>query len=108
SSLAWGAAYGIFWWFLGPLTLIPLVMGQPVDWSLEAARGLHGAFVGHVWYGLVVGLVYAGADGLWQVLFVGSDPIRREPESPAMRGLNAAQYGAVAGAAAAVPVLLLA
>jgi hypothetical protein len=29
SSLGWGLAYGIFWWFLGPLTLLPLLQGIP-------------------------------------------------------------------------------
>src|SRR5260370_12681735 len=40
SSMAWGMAYGIFWWFLGPLTLLPLGLGKPVDWSASHAADL--------------------------------------------------------------------
>src|SRR5258708_27699592 len=35
SSMGWGLGYGIFWWFLGPLTLLPVLQGQPIDWSYE-------------------------------------------------------------------------
>jgi len=37
SSMGWGAGFGIFWWFLGPLTLHPLLTGVPTDWSAEHA-----------------------------------------------------------------------
>ncbi len=33
SSLGWGAAYGMLWWFLGPLTILPLLQRKPIDWS---------------------------------------------------------------------------
>jgi hypothetical protein len=31
SSMACGVAYGIFWWFLRPLTILPLWSRQPLD-----------------------------------------------------------------------------
>ena len=31
SCMGWGLAYGIFWWFLGQLTLLPLVAHRPID-----------------------------------------------------------------------------
>src|SRR5262249_2361714 len=62
SSMGWGLGYGIFWWFLGPLTLLPLLQGQPLDWSYEHASDLYGSLVGHIVYGLLVGLVYAVTD----------------------------------------------
>ncbi len=101
SSLGWGLAYGIFWWFLGPLTLLPILGGNPVDWSYQHAGGtlLFGSLIGHVIYGLLVGLIYAGLDRLWVLFFYESDPINREPEGPAMRTLLSLRRGAVASLA---------
>jgi hypothetical protein len=31
SSLGWGTGYGMMWWFLGPLTLLPLAGGGGID-----------------------------------------------------------------------------
>jgi uncharacterized membrane protein YagU involved in acid resistance len=101
SSLGWGLAYGIFWWFLGPLTLLPILGGNPVDWSYQHAGGmlLFGSLIGHVIYGLLVGLIYAGLDRLWVLFFYESDPINREPEGPAMRTLLSLRRGALASLA---------
>lgn len=101
SSLGWGLAYGIFWWFLGPLTLLPILGGNPLDWSYQHAGGalLFGSLIGHAIYGLLVGLTYAGLDRLWVLFFYDSDPINREPEGPAMRTLHSLGRGAVASLA---------
>jgi len=37
ASLAWGLAYGAIWWFLGALTLFPILLGRPFDWSEAGA-----------------------------------------------------------------------
>ena len=34
-TVIWGATYGAFWWFLGALTLLPLLLGEPVRWTME-------------------------------------------------------------------------
>jgi hypothetical protein len=99
SSLSWGLAYGLFWWFLGPLTILPLWQGQAVDWSYERGSALFGSLVGHAIYGLLVGLVYAAVDRLWLGFFVESDPIHREVEGPGMRTLQSLGWGAVASMA---------
>jgi uncharacterized membrane protein YagU involved in acid resistance len=96
SSLGWGAAYGMFWWFLGPLTILPLLQHQPVNWSAAHASGLFGSLVGHVVYGLIVGMVYASVDRLWVWLFESSDPLKREPESPGAGFLLSLEWGAAA------------
>jgi hypothetical protein len=36
SSMGWGLGYGIFWWFLGQLTILPLLGGSRLDWSAIA------------------------------------------------------------------------
>lgn len=99
SSLSWGLAYGLFWWFLGPLTIMPLWQGQAVDWSYGRGSALFGSLVGHAIYGLLVGLVYAALDRLWLSFFVESDPIHREVEGPGTRTLQSLGWGAVASLA---------
>jgi uncharacterized membrane protein YagU involved in acid resistance len=94
SSMGWGLGYGIFWWFLGPLTLLPLLQGQPLDWSYDHGSDLFGSLVGHIVYGLLVGLVYAAVDRMWLGFFYEADPIRREAEGPGVRLLHSLAWGA--------------
>ena len=97
SSLGWGLAYGIFWWFLGPLTLKPLLLGHAPDWSLAQGQELFGSLMGHIVYGLIVGVIYAALDKLWVGFFIDSDPINRQPEGPGSRTLLSLGRGAMAG-----------
>ncbi len=94
SSMSWGLGYGVFWWFLGPLTLLPLLQGQPLDWSYQHGSDLFGSLVGHIVYGLLVGLVYGVTDRLWLRFFHDADPIHREAEGPGARLLHALAWGA--------------
>lgn len=50
-TVFWGLAYGAFWWFLGPQTLLPLLLGDPVAWDLRGARELFPSLIGHLVYG---------------------------------------------------------
>lgn len=97
SSMAWGLGYGIFWWFLGPLTLLPLAAGAPLDWSAEQGSNLFGSLVGHILYGLMLGVTYAAFDRLWLRLFIHSDPLNREPEGPGLRLIRSLEWGGLAG-----------
>jgi uncharacterized membrane protein YagU involved in acid resistance len=99
SCMGWGTAYGFLWWFLGPLTIMPIWQGNPVDWSYQHASELFGSLVGHIIYGLIVGLIYATVDRLWIAFFKGSDPINREPEGPGVRVIYSLSHGAVASIA---------
>jgi uncharacterized membrane protein YagU involved in acid resistance len=99
SCLGWGLAYGIFWWFLGPLTLMPILQGSTPDWSYERGAALFGSLVGHVIYGLLLGLIYAALDRLWVGFFYSSDPINREVEGPGTRTLRSLGWGAAASLA---------
>jgi len=96
SSMGWGTAYGILWWFLLPLTILPLSQGESLYWSTEAGNVLFGSFVGHIVFGLLMGLVYAAVDRLWIGFFTESDPINREPEGAGARVLHSLQWGAIA------------
>jgi hypothetical protein len=96
SSMSWGAAYGMLWWFLGPLTILPIWQGNTLDWSYERGAALFGSLVGHIIYGLIVGLIYGAFDRLWVGFIKNSDPINRQPEGPGSRVLHSAGYGAAA------------
>ncbi len=60
SGVGFGLAYGGVWWILGPLTLMPLLMGMGfgVNWNVAAAAAMLPSLVGHLMYGGVLGLVY--------------------------------------------------
>jgi uncharacterized membrane protein YagU involved in acid resistance len=99
SSMGWGMAYGLFWWFLGPLTLLPLLQGNPLDWSYMRGSALFGSLVGHIVYGLILGLIYAALDRLWVGFLIESDPINREVEGPGTTTLRSLGWGAAASLA---------
>ncbi|GAC1374708.1 MAG: hypothetical protein NVSMB44_43040 [Ktedonobacteraceae bacterium] len=96
SSLSWGVAYGIGWWFLGSITLLPLLTGQRVDWSIPSISAHFGTLVGHVVYGAALGLTYALLDRIWHGLFVEADPIKRMVEGPGVRTFFSLGWGIVA------------
>jgi hypothetical protein len=97
SSMGWGLGFAIFWWFLGPLTLFPLASHLPLDWSADHGSELFGSLVGHILYGLILGVAYATIDRLWVKLFIESDPLNREPEGPGLLVLRSLSWGALAG-----------
>jgi uncharacterized membrane protein YagU involved in acid resistance len=99
SSMSWGMAYGMFWWFLGPLTLLPILQGNPLDWSYTRGSALFGSLVGHIIYGVLLGSVYAALDRLWIGFFIESDPINREVEGPGTTTLRSLGWGAAASLA---------
>jgi hypothetical protein len=60
-GLRYGLLYGGFWWLLGPLTLMPLLMGMGlgVNWNAAAAAAMLPSLVGHLVYGAVLGISYS-------------------------------------------------
>jgi hypothetical protein len=61
SGLLAGMSYGGIWWVLGPLTLMPWMMGMGfgADLNLAAARAALPSLMGHLVYGIVLGLVHS-------------------------------------------------
>jgi hypothetical protein len=51
SGIAWGMLYGLAWWFVGQLTLVPILLGEPFVWTTEAAGSLLPSLVGQLIYG---------------------------------------------------------
>lgn len=60
TATLWGMIYGIFWWFLGPLTLMSILLGEPIDsrWTLTSMRHVLPGLYGHIIYGLILGFTY--------------------------------------------------
>ncbi len=62
AGLAWGALYGVFWWVLGALILMPILLGMAAFAPLTMApmRPVAiGSLVGHLLFGLILGGVFA-------------------------------------------------
>ena len=109
SCMGWGVGYAILWWFLGPITILPLLSRTPLDWSAENGSAVFGSLVGHILYGLILGVTYATLDKIWVRLFIQSDPLNREAHGPGLRVLQSLGWGALAGFAGGIvssPIML--
>ncbi len=58
SSLVAGALYGVVWWFLGPLLIMPSLMGMGPQLSAAGMSAALPSLVGHILYGLVTAAAY--------------------------------------------------
>ena len=60
-GLGYGLFYGAIWWLLGPLTLMPLMMGMGlgVNWNAAAASQMLPSLMGHLIFGSILGVSYA-------------------------------------------------
>jgi len=56
SGASWGLVYGLIWWFLGPLTLMPILLDQPLAWAVEAVLAAFPSLLGHLLYGFTTGV----------------------------------------------------
>ena len=109
SCMGWGLGYGIFWWFFGPLTLLRLAARMPLDWSVDQGSAVFGSLVGHILYGLILGVAYATIDKIWVRLFIQSDPLNREIEGPGLHILRSLEWGSIAGligGLASMPIMI--
>ncbi len=61
AGAGFGMFYGVIWWVLGPLTLMPFMMGMGfgVNWNLAAITTALPSLVGHLMYGVILGITYA-------------------------------------------------
>lgn len=59
SGFGWGALYGGIWWVLGALILMPMFLGMPPFAPLEMMMPVAmGSLVGHLLYGVILGLTF--------------------------------------------------
>ncbi len=61
SSTLWGLVYGFAWWFLGPLTLMPVMMGGSPQWTAAPVAGTIPSLIWHLVFGGVMGISYFAA-----------------------------------------------
>jgi uncharacterized membrane protein YagU involved in acid resistance len=54
----WGAVYGFIWWILGPLLIMPTMMGMGPQFGMAFAPPMLMSLVGHLVYGVATGLAY--------------------------------------------------
>jgi hypothetical protein len=59
SAIGWGLLYGLIWWFVGPLTLMPILLGRQFVWTTQAAGALLPWLVGHLIYSAATAFVFA-------------------------------------------------
>lgn len=57
SGLLWGIVYGAIWWVLGPLVIMPVMMGMGLQLTMAFTGPMLTSLMGHMIYGLVLGLV---------------------------------------------------
>jgi uncharacterized membrane protein YagU involved in acid resistance len=69
-AVAFGAAYGVMWWVLGALLIMPARLGMPV---FQLGEMQLQSLVGHLLYGIALGAVF---HGLVQALSARSVPSR--------------------------------
>jgi hypothetical protein len=55
---AWGWVFGLIWWYVGPLTLLPLILTGEIDWRITAASALLPSLLGHLIYGACTGSLF--------------------------------------------------
>jgi uncharacterized membrane protein YagU involved in acid resistance len=58
SGIAWGLLYGLAWWFVGNLTLLPILLGGQFVWTTEAAAAGLPSLIGHLIYGAATACVF--------------------------------------------------
>jgi NADH dehydrogenase FAD-containing subunit len=64
AAIATGLLLGLLWWLVESLTVLPVLAGRPVTWSLADAQATFGFGVGSLLYGGLTGLgVHLGLAG---------------------------------------------
>jgi hypothetical protein len=55
---AWGGMFGLIWWYIGPLTLLPFILTGEIDWRIKAVSTLLPALLGHLIYGACTACIF--------------------------------------------------
>ncbi len=66
SAAGWGAGYGVAWWILGGLILMPMFLGMPAFAPLQMPMMRPVAFaslMGHVIFGVILGAAFVPLRG---------------------------------------------
>jgi hypothetical protein len=72
-GVMWGWLFGLIWWYIGPMTLLPLLLTGECDWRASAASALLPSLSGHLVFGATTALIFLVLERRYtRVLF--SDP----------------------------------
>ena len=55
----WGLIYGVAWWVLGPMVIMPTMMGMGPQLAAALSGPMLMSLMGHMVYGILAGLGYA-------------------------------------------------
>lgn len=58
TALGLGAAYGFVWWILGPLLLMPTLMGMGPQFGMAFSGDMLVSLVGHLVFGVIAGAAF--------------------------------------------------
>ena len=96
AGLIRGSVYGFFWWVVGVLTLVPLIGGVSITWSLEEVRDKFATLPGYLLFGAGVALLYQWLTSLVHLLFSDFVP-GGDQEGVGVQGLRIVGRSALAG-----------
>ena len=57
-GVMWGWLFGVIWWYLGPMTFLPLLLTGEIDWRASTASALLPSLMAHLIYGATTALVF--------------------------------------------------
>jgi hypothetical protein len=57
-GVMWGWLFGLIWWYLGPITLLPLLLTGETDWRANAVSALLPSLMGHLIFGATTAFVF--------------------------------------------------
>jgi hypothetical protein len=57
-GVMWGWLFGLIWWYVGPMTLLPLILTGEIDWRASAASALLPSLTGHLLFGATTALIF--------------------------------------------------
>ncbi len=58
-AAVWGLVYGVIWWVLGPMVIMPMMMGVGLQFAAAFSGPMLMSLMGHAVYGVLAGLGYA-------------------------------------------------
>jgi len=109
AALGWGVSYGVLWWLLGPLTLLPILLGVAPRWNAEVAAGLMASLIGHVLYGAGLGIVTFLLEARynpWWIPLSQAEAMRATRRTEQLRSSAPALWSLVVVIALTLPIIL--
>jgi len=106
AGAAWGLVYGVVWWVVGPLTLLPTFLGRPLVWNAVVIERALPLLFGHLVYGVVTGVAFSVLERHRRE-WAGVNPRIAEHESERRRPIGTSAPAVLLVAMTLVPLLVL-